>query len=96
MYGTVARVRIKPGMEEKFIEHLSSYERTNVPGFVATYLYRLDARPDDYYLVVIFDSKEAYVANAASPEQDKRYREFRALLEEDPKWHDGEIVHSSS
>ena len=32
------------------------------------------------------------VANADSPAQDARYRQFRALLEADPEWHDGEIV----
>jgi hypothetical protein len=34
------------------------------------------------------------VANAESPEQDKRYREMLQWLEGEPEWHDGEIVYS--
>jgi hypothetical protein len=45
-------------------------------------------------LAVVFDSKEAYEANANSPEQHQRYLEYRDLLAADPEWHDGDIVHS--
>jgi hypothetical protein len=54
----------------------------------------MDADPDEYILAVAFESREAYAANAASPEQDARYQELRALLEADPEWNDGEIVHA--
>jgi hypothetical protein len=43
---------------------------------------------------VAFESKEAYQKNAASPEQNARYEEYRALLDADPEWHDGEIIAS--
>jgi len=46
-----------------------------------------------FILVVLFDSKENYVANANSPEQDKEYRKLRDLLAADPHWHDGEVIH---
>jgi hypothetical protein len=45
-------------------------------------------------MVVAFESKDAYWANARSPEQDARFKEMRALLASDPEWHDGEIVGS--
>ena len=32
--------------------------------------------------------------NAASPEQHAQYERYRALLETEPEWHDGEIVFS--
>jgi hypothetical protein len=38
------------------------------------------------------ESKEADRANAESPEQHARYEEYRALLDADPEWHDGEII----
>jgi hypothetical protein len=34
----------------------------------------------------------AYRKNSESPEQDKWFRERRALLEADPEWHDGTII----
>ena len=96
MYGTVARMRVKPGMESQFRQIIEEQARVfasgRVPGFVATYAYRMDADPNDIYLAVIFASKEAYWANAQSPEQDARYRQLLAVLEHEPEWHDGEIV----
>ena len=95
MYGTIARLQVKPGMEAKFKELEQEYNTTPVPGFVSTYVYRMDANPNEHYLVVVFESKAAYQANASSPEQDVRYRKFRELLLADPEWHDGEIVSMS-
>jgi hypothetical protein len=45
-------------------------------------------------MVVRFTDRESYVANADSPGQDDRYHEFRALMESDPVWYDGEWVTS--
>lgn len=44
--------------------------------------------------MLAFASKEAYRANAGSPEPRARHPRFRAPLDADPKWHDGEIVDS--
>ena len=95
MYGTVARLQVKPGAEKQLIEMSQNDMDSQMRGYVGQYVYRMDADPNEYYLVVIFESKEAYFANADSPEQDARYRAFRALLEQDPEWHDGEIVYSA-
>jgi quinol monooxygenase YgiN len=92
MYGTVAQFRARPGMREQLEAYSREQASVNIPGLVATYVYRMDTDPDEYYLAVIFDSKEAYIANAQSPEQDSRYRQLRELLAADPSWHDGEVV----
>jgi quinol monooxygenase YgiN len=94
MYGTIARLRLKPGMDEQFRELLREL-RPQVPGLVFDHVYRTDAESHEYYLVVGFASQEAYRANAASPEQHARYERYRALLEADPEWHDGEIIFSN-
>ena len=96
MYGTVAHFPIKPGIEGQFRQliegQMHAFEAGQVPGFVATYTYRSDADSNDYYLAVVFESREAYWANAQSPEQDARYRQWLPLLTSEPEWHDGEIV----
>jgi hypothetical protein len=96
MYGTVAHYLVKRGMEGRLRHILEeqgrAFETGQVPGFVATYGYRMDADSNEYYLAVVFVSKEAYLANAQSPEQDARYRQLLPLLEREPEWHDGEIV----
>jgi hypothetical protein len=96
MYGTIGLCRIKPGMESQFKQLIegqaSAFESGQVPGFVASYSYRMDADSNEYYLAVLFDSKETYWANAQNPKQDTRYRQWLPLLEGEPEWHDGEIV----
>ena len=43
--------------------------------------------------MVLFSSREAYVANANSPEQHQRYLDLVALLDGEPEWHDGTVTH---
>ena len=98
MYGTVARLRVKSGMAkelERYVREATAEIATGtLRGLVFEHVYRLDADPDAYILVVAFESKDAYAANAGSPEQHERYLRFRELLGADPEWHDGEIVFS--
>ena len=91
MYGTVAKVRVKAGREADLVSHLDKYRGGLAEGFVASALYRAEDG-DGHWLAVVFQSKDAYQANADSPEQDARFREFRELLESDPEWHDGEVL----
>lgn len=95
MYGTIARLRLKPGSEQKMAQ-MSEEDAPEIKGFAFQYLYRTDADPNVVYLVVGFESKEAYQANAASAEQHQRYQRYRELLETDPEWHDGEIIFSNA
>ena len=94
MYGTIARLRVKPGMESKLLELSRAQDALGIPGYAFGHVYRLDAGGGAYAMAVGFESREAYARNADSPEQDARYRAFRELLEADPEWLDGEIVHS--
>lgn len=95
MYGTVARMRAKPGAETQLAEQMRIFEEAHVDGAVSSYVYRMDSDPSEFYLAVIFSSKEAYVANANAPAQDTRYRQLLAYLDGPPEWHDGEIVYVS-
>jgi quinol monooxygenase YgiN len=92
MYGTIARIQVKPGMETRLKDMEQEYTTAPMDGYVATYIYRMDANPSEHYMAVVFENKEAYQANAASPEQAARYSRFRELLSADPEWNDGEIV----
>jgi quinol monooxygenase YgiN len=96
MYGTIGRFHIKPGMEAQFRQLIEeqgrAFEAGQVPGFVVSYGYRMDADLNEYYLAVVFESRETYWANAQSAEQDARYRQWLPLLAGEPAWHDGEIV----
>jgi quinol monooxygenase YgiN len=92
VYGTVARLRVKDGMQAAFEQNLKDFESRQTPGFVRVLLYRTDADHNEFIMTVAFIDKAAYVANAESPEQAADYEGMRALLESDPEWNDGEIV----
>jgi antibiotic biosynthesis monooxygenase (ABM) superfamily enzyme len=94
MYGTAARMRLKPGSEARLQELMKAYEGLTVPGYVGSTVYRMDKDSNESYLTVLFDDRETYHANAQSPEQDARYREMLELLDGEPEWHDGEVVYS--
>lgn len=96
MYGTVARLRVKPGMSDRLAAFSASNEDIQTPGFIGSYVYRMDKDPNEFYLVVMFEDRATYRRNAEDPAQDRRYRELRELLAEDPEWHDGEIAWASS
>jgi quinol monooxygenase YgiN len=87
MYGTVARIVLKPGSRERFIALWHEVDAQGFPGRVAEYLYRSDTDPDELYLAVVFASAEAYRRNAESPAMDASYRRLRELMVADPEWH---------
>ena len=93
MYGTVAKMKVKPGMMDKLRETSMNEEQMSIPGLVNTYVYQMDADPNTLMLAVVFTDKEAYLKNAISPEQNARYEQMVALLEGPPEWNDGEIVY---
>ena len=90
MYGTVARTRMKPENREKLSEVLARQTVAAVPGYVAAYmLFENDS--DTAWLFAVFQDRASYDRNADDPAQNDRYVEYRALMEDDPEWHDGEI-----
>jgi len=92
MYGTIARMRVRSDASSTD-QVMRRQMAQKIPGHVATYVFRSDADPNELYISVVFESRAAYAANAASPEQDARYRELRQLLVADPEWHDGEVAY---
>jgi hypothetical protein len=87
-------MRLKPGSEVALQALMQAYEDLDVPGYVGATVYRMDNDPNQLYMAVLFDSRETYHQNAQSPEQDARYREMLALLDDEPEWHDGEVLYS--
>jgi quinol monooxygenase YgiN len=91
MYGTVARAKVKPENREKMREVFDKQlSRRPIPGYVTSYvLYENDG--DDMWLFAVFEDRASYDKNADDPQQDADYQEYRALMETEPEWHDGEI-----
>jgi heme-degrading monooxygenase HmoA len=92
MYGTVARIKLLPGKEASMMAETQGYPDLKIDGFIANSVYKADAGDDEYWLAVVFENKEKYFANANSPEQDERFQRLRALMADEPEWHDGEVI----
>jgi hypothetical protein len=84
MYGTVARYRLKPGMEAKLLEFEREAREEQMPGFVAEFTFRMDADPSVCFEALIFVCKEAYFAVADSPRQQALHKYGRILSDENP------------
>lgn len=94
MYGTIAKLKVKPGMLPELMKLTSEEDMDGMAGFVNTIVYQMDADANEIYMVVLFTDKDAYVKNANDPAQDTRYREFVKYLDGEPEWHDGEIIYN--
>ena len=93
MYGTIATLRCKPGGEQWVRAWMDvQSRRPTMAGWVSTTVYKSDADPLLLWIAVVFESREAYRANAETPTQDQLYRQMLSGLEEPPTWHDGEII----
>jgi quinol monooxygenase YgiN len=98
MYGTIAKAKVADGKFDELVALMDEWDRDfrpKVEGAMGSVAYRLDSDPNTIYLAAVFASKDAYQANAESPEQDGWYKRFRACLVSDPEWLDGEVFRSS-
>jgi quinol monooxygenase YgiN len=90
MYGTVARMRAKPGAIDALMGFANEDEAP--PGSVALLVFQMDADPNEFILVAVAESEEAYRANAESPEQHEQFLRMMQYLEAEPEWNDGAVV----
>ncbi len=90
MYGTVARMRIPHERIGELQALMAEIRGRGIPGFRGSYLLTPDDGRDEVLLAVFFDDKDSYVRNAEDPAMHQDYLRYRALLDADPEWTDGE------
>lgn len=95
MYGTVARMKVKPGKMDELLKTIGGPTGRQPQGYLGELVYQMDRNPNEIMLAVFFQDKETYQANAKDPEMHKEYEQYRALLDADPEWNDGEVIHNS-
>ena len=92
MFGTIARMKLKPGSFEKLQALGRQMGERNAKGFQFTASYKSSADPDEVWLVIGFEDEASYRANADDPETDRMSQTMGELMAAPPEWHDGEIV----
>ena len=91
MYGTVAKTQVKPENREKLRQVFAGRAGVDAPaGFVAAYTL-FENEGDTAWIFAVFEDRASYDKNADDPAQNAQYVEYRALMEADPEWHDGDI-----
>ena len=88
MYGTAMRAKATAGNRDAVVAMMG--EGLDAAGFHATYVLLPDDDENAVVAAVIFDDRDSYSANAHDPATETWYGRFRALLEDDPEWTDGE------
>ena len=89
MFGTIGHARFNPENREA-LERVFQRQESDVSGFRHGFVLYPDGK-DEVYIFAVFTDRETYYANANDPAQHERYLEYRALLEDDPTWTDGEV-----
>jgi quinol monooxygenase YgiN len=92
MFGTVARMKFKPGSFEKMQEIMKGFEQREVKGFLFNAVLRSQSDPDQVWLVVGFEDEASYRANADDPATNEMAQKYQELMSAAPEWHDGEFV----
>lgn len=90
MFGTVGIAHVRPENREKLLASMEQYRDIQIPGFRMSYVMFPENHENEVVIAALFEDADSYWKNAQAPAQDARYREMRALLEDDPVWHDGE------
>jgi hypothetical protein len=81
---------VKAENRDRLRQVLESQSLEAVPGYVTSYvLWENDS--ETAWLFAVFEDRATYERNAEDPAQHQRYLEYRALMEDEPEWHDGEI-----
>jgi quinol monooxygenase YgiN len=93
MFGTIAKMKFKPGQVEKMQETMKEFEDgPPSKGFLFTAVYRSQSEPDVIWLTVGFEDEASYRANAADPRTDKMAKQMQEMMAAPPEWNDGEIL----
>ncbi len=95
MWGTIARMRVRPEVPEEYLHaQISAFNANRMNGMVQVSFYRREEDPREVWMVAMFETKEAYQRNAESPAQHAVYLMLRSCLESDPEWHDVDEIAS--
>ena len=84
MYGTIARIKVRKDKLREFFalgKEWDDRERKRAIGYLGSEILWEDREEGCASLIVHFSSRESYMQNASSPEQDAFYQKLRGCLD---------------
>ena len=94
MYGTLGRMRPKPGKRDELVALLRTPPSgAAANGYRSAFLLKAD-EGDDVVVAMMYEDKDAYTAMVHDPQTDANFGTIMELLEGEPTWTDGEWIAS--
>ncbi len=94
MYGTISRVKVKPGhekdletLEQEFMEKI----RPTIDGKVVWYRGTQNDHPDVTVSIFLCETKQAYMKLADDPAMDALFQRMMEHYQDEPSWEDVQI-----
>ncbi len=91
MFGTLGRMKAKPGKLEELTTHLNDPQAAAHRGYGGSYLLVAE-EGDEVVVAVMFEDKESYFEMVHDPKTDENYQRLLTLVEGEPTWTDGEWI----
>lgn len=89
MFGTLGKMRVKPGKRDDVIAFMNDPRGAQMKGYRSTYLL-VPEEGDEVVLAVMYEDKDSYFAMVHDPAVDENFGKLMELLDGEPEWTDGE------
>ncbi len=94
MFGTVGRLKVKPGKMQEVRDNMLDPQGAGAKGFRGLH-FLVPEEGNEAVVAVIFEDKDTYFQMVHDPKTDENFGKLMALLEGEPSWTDGEWFSSS-
>ena len=94
MFGTISRVKVKPGSEAAIAaldEEWMKTMRPKIPGPVVWFRGKQDADPNTQVTLFLCQDKKTYFGLADDPAQDAFFKQLLEHFDGEPSWEDVQI-----
>lgn len=91
MFGTLGRMKARPGKLEELKAHPGDPRAATSRGYVGSYLL-VAVEGDEVVVAVMFEDRESYFAMVHEPRTDENHQRLLTLVEGEPTWTDGEWI----
>lgn len=91
MFGTLGRMKAKPGKLEELKAHLSDPQAAGTPGYRGSYMLVAE-EGDEVVVAVMYEDRDSYFEMVHLPSTDENYQRLLTLIDGEPSWTDGEWI----
>lgn len=95
MFGTLGRMKARPGKLEELKAHLMDPGAAAMRGYRGSFLLVAE-EGDEVVVAVMFEDRDAYFEMVHDPRTDQNYQRLVTLVGAEPSWTDGEWISGPS